>query len=136
MTKEKERAEEEKMSKHFENDKTFGMIMYLKNYTSDYDSLRECAIGYMIEYSGCDREVYTNEKIENIIYEVFCDFINCVDRPSSQFYQMRESKKILELTGMTFNIYDLMLSAMSMVQVRDDNGYINGFTEEMFKENK
>ena len=113
--------------------KTVGMIRFLKYYGPEYPTLREAAIAYMMDYSGCERKVYTDGVIEGIIFEVFCDFIDSVDKPSMHLRQMQESQRISTHSAFASNVYDYMLSAMELVQVRDDNnGYINGFTAEDF----
>lgn len=80
--------------------RTVGLIIFMKQY--DYDkyvrdesiTLKDIAIEYMMGYSGCGKEVYTKNKIESIIFESFCDFIDAVDRPS---YYIKELKEIMIL---------------------------------------
>lgn len=112
--------------------KTVGMIRFLKHHGTEYPTYRDAAIAYMMDYSGCDRKVYTDGVIESIIFEVFCDFIDAVDKPSMHIRQMQESQRISNHSAFASNVYDYMLSAMAMVQVRNDHGYINGFTAEDF----
>ena len=113
--------------------KVVGMIRFLKHNYANFESLRETAIAYMMEYSGCERSTYTDGVIEPIIFEVFCDFMDTVDKPSIHLRQMRESAKINQMLRNNYNVYDAMLSAMFMVQVREHGEYINGFCAEDFE---
>lgn len=116
--------------------KTVGMIRYLKHHGGEYPSYREAAIAYMMKYSGCDRKVYTDGVIEGIIFEVFCDFIDHADKPSMQLRQMQESARIASYGAFKTNVYDYMLTAMVLCEVRGDNGeYRNGFRAEDFQNN-
>lgn len=114
--------------------KTKEMIKFLKKNYNSYDSLREAAIAYMSDYSGVDKDFYTDDVIERNIFEIFCDFIDSVDKPSTYIREMRKADIIHALFGRTFNAYDLMLDSMFMVQVMDNGKYINGFKKEDWEE--
>ena len=112
---------------------TLGMIKFLKYHIPGYNSCREAAIAYMMEYSGCPRETYTKNLIEQIIFEVFCDFINSVDVPSSQLRIIKDQAEVCKYLNKEFDLYEGMLTAMYLVQVlettEDGQRYVNGFDE-------
>ena len=126
--------------------RTIGMIEFLKHHGGEYKTLRKAAIAYMMDYSGCHEEVYAQSVIEEIIFEIFCDFMNSVDRPSIQLREMADSMRFAGYCNnivkqacliKDYNIFDAMLSAMRLVQVKDDNGkYINGFKAENFEDDR
>lgn len=118
------------------DEKTINMIKYLKSYGMNWSSLKEAAIRFMMNYSGCDREVYTDEVINRILLEVFGDFLDHVDKPSFQIFQISEYLRMYDLAQQVGvcetkkDIYDAICNCLYMVQVRDDNAhYVNGFTE-------
>lgn len=117
--------------------KTVEMIRFIKHHAGDYPTLRDAAIAYMMQYSGCDRSVYTKDRIEGIVFEIFCDFIDACDKPSVQLRQMMDSFRIQSyIPEENFNtVFDYMLSAMMLCRVKDGNGnYVNGFKEEDFQQ--
>ena len=105
-------------------EKTIGMIRFIKHNVGNYPTLREAAIAYMMNYSGCEsKEVYENGKIEGIVREIVFDFIDAVDKPSTILRQLAESRKIhCEYLHEEFSEDDAMLTAMMLVPVRDDFG--------------
>ena len=103
---------------------TLGIIKAMKhNYE---ESLKETLIKFMMNYSGCDREVYTPDKVNQIIFQAFADFMDTVDSPREQLYMMKDAMSIHHLDK-DYDIYDAMLSTMMLVQVRDNDCFINGF---------
>ena len=113
--------------------KTSGMILFLKHRGSEYPSYREAAIAFMMQYSGCGHDAYPKEIIEDIIFEVFRDFIGSCDNPSFELWQVRECKKIADLAGdHDKNVYDYMLTTLVLCSVRGDTGYVNGFKDSDF----
>lgn len=119
------------------DEKTIRMIKYLKSYGTNWDSLKEAAIRFMMSYSGCDREAYTDEIINRILLQIFGDFLDHVDKPSFQLFQISEYLRMHDLSyemgicESKKDIYDAICNCLYMVQVREDSThYINGFTEE------
>ena len=118
--------------------RTLGMIKFLKKHIHEHSSYKEAAIAYMMEYSGCPREVYTENKINSIIFEAFCDFMDAVDRPSYQFRQLAGAIDIAKFLNKEYDIYNCMAEVMYEVQVCEhtksgDLEYVNGFTEKDFE---
>lgn len=83
---------------------------------------------YMSEECDCPIEDYTESIMEQIIMEAMYDYIDTCDRPS---YLLR----LVYSAGVSRNLtfVEKVCIAFCLVQVRDDNGYINGFTEDFFK---
>lgn len=116
--------------------KTVGLIRFLKHHGAEYKDLRQAAIAYMSEYSGCKMlECYEHGNIEKIVFEIFLDLIDSVDRPSCLLRQIEESKKIhREYLDEEFSDAEAVLTGMMLIQVRSDSKYINGFKEQDFEE--
>lgn len=116
-------------------DRTVGLIKHIKHYQGEYKTLRESAIAYMSEYSGCKiLEWYEYGEIEKIVFEIFLDFIDSVDKPSMVLRQIEESKKFhREYLHEDFSDTEAILITMMMVQVMRDGKYINGFKKEDFE---
>lgn len=120
------------------DERTIGLIIFMKQYNYDKYvrdesiTLKDIAIEYMMEYSGCNKKVYTKNKIESIIFESFCDFIDAVDKPSYYIKELKKDYDFEEYSNGNGDIYESMLTVMEMVAVYDGNKYINGFKEKDF----
>ena len=68
-----------------------------------------------------------NSVIDKIIFETFADFMETVDSPQEQLYQLRESVQIQQCHRSVFNIYDAMLATMLLAEVYSGDYYVNGF---------
>ena len=110
------------------------MIKFIKHELKHYSTLTDAAIAFMSNYSQCDPKVYTQPVINLIVFDLFMDFIDHVDKPSMSLRQLQESRKIHEeYLHEDFSETEAMLIAMMMIDVRNDKGeYINGFKAEDF----
>ena len=117
------------------NKKTVGMIKFLKKSYDQYNTLREAAIAYMSQYSGCPEEIYTSYVIEQNIFEIFCDFMDAIDKPSTCLRFISSEAASCRFSGNGFNIYDLILNYMFLVDVMENGQYVNGFKKEDWEEN-
>ena len=82
----------------------------------------ECAIAYMSQ--ECDRpaSAYTEYEKEKIMFDAMCDYLDTCDKPS---YFMRT---LMDIAGKEiYNRSEQIAIALQLVQVKDNNGYINGF---------
>lgn len=108
---------------------TLGIIKALKhNY--DKGTLKEIVIDFMSEYSGCPKDIYTTDKVNQIIFQAFADFMDTVDSPRQQLYQLKDSMRLNSYVNHDYDIYDAMLSTMMLVEVCSGDYYINGFNDE------
>ena len=95
--------------------------------------LRENAIKYLVEWSGSNKESYTEENLFSIILRYFLDYLDSANKPSvcvREFWEIKQKHNNYKLImkkddGMTD--IDFMLSALQLVRVKDGNKYVNGF---------
>ena len=93
-----------------------------------YDAIRN----YMADKCMYKAEWYTDKDISDILYEAAIDYLDNCDKPS---FFMRNLREVMErhkcdicyAMALTFNCY---------VQVRNDNGYINGFDDRLHRLDK
>lgn len=79
----------------------------------------ECVIAYMSQ--ECDRPKSAYE-MEKIMFDAMCDYLDTCDKPS---YFMR---MLMDIAGKEiYNRSEQIAIAFRLTQVKDDNGYINGF---------
>ena len=83
---------------------------------------------YMSEECCCPKECYRDDVIESILMNAVYDYIDTCDRPST-FLRLMNDCVALHLT-----LTERICIAFTLVKVRGDNGYVNGFKEEFFKE--
>ena len=82
---------------------------------------------YMSEECLCKKEWYTDEEMENIMVDAVYDYIDTCDRPSTFLRLMNDciAKDVC--------ITQRICIAFTLVKVKNDDKYINGFKEEFFK---
>ena len=87
---------------------------------------------YMAHECCCNEKIYTGQALNNILFEVLCDYINGVKNPGHVLWSIRED-------GKWYNyLYEKIIAMFSIVQVREGSDYhcINGFTEELINQSK
>ena len=108
--------------------RTCNIIMCCKGNYGFYAQSRKDAIKkYMAKECGCDTSVYTDEVLHRIIMDALKDYIDGVKKPSYVLWCIEEYGKMYD------NLDDKILTMFDLTQVMDDNGYVNGFTEELIK---
>ena len=114
--------------------RTLNIINIVKGNTKYYRLYGDVGIieaikQYMAEECAFNAEWYTKKDMLDILYSAMLDYLDHCDKPS---YFMRRLGDVL-----LHDSEDLPLRigvALSLVQVRDDNGnYINGFDERLHK---
>lgn len=125
--------------------KTAQIIMMLKqpqkfeSEYSEFNTYREIINLYMSLYSGTQLEFYDTPRgrnvIDNVVMEVLYDYIDTCDKPSFFLKSISEIKDIMEYRGEEADMTEVICSALVNTQVlsRNENLYINGFTEENSK---
>lgn len=83
---------------------------------------------YMSEACDYPIEDYTDEQMEQIVLEAMCDYVDTCDKPS-YFLRLVSNAGL----GRNLTFTEKACIAFALVNVKDDNGYINGFTAEMFE---
>ena len=94
-----------------------------------YEALRQHYIDVYCIYPDCYEEI----GLEAMVKRAFYDLIDHVDRPSNLLRSFEDAMRIYQT--MNFSEYDIatasMVSAMGMIQVRDNCEYINGFNDDI-----
>lgn len=89
-----------------------------------YDSqtgLVDAVKNYMSDTCLCDKVLYTDNRLENILVTAFYDFVDVCDRPSFFLKQLEEFKWLdPSLTGR-------ICAMFQSVEVWDGYKYVNGF---------
>ena len=86
-------------------------------------TLMDRAIGFLSEYTGTGKEYYTSGEMKRIARMVFIEFLRTARSPA---YHVHEFFAHLDRTE---DEKEAILESLRMVQVRDDEGYINGFRD-------
>lgn len=105
--------------------------------SSENKSLRDITIDYLCEWSGCDREIYNESNLYDVVLIRFLDYLDTADKPSAVIRKYLDQKKWRGYIRDINDNYlkdetevDDMLITLALVQVRDSNGnYVNGFTK-------
>ena len=103
--------------------RTLEIIAICKGNTR-YDSelcLVDAVKNYMSDRCMYEKRWYTYGQIENVLKEVFYDFIDVCDRPSYFLRQLEELKWISP------NLADRICMVLQETQVVEGHLYINGF---------
>lgn len=105
-------------TKYLTYDGNTDMIEAIKQYMAD-----ECA--YKAEW-------YTDRDMLDIMYDAMRDYLDYCDKPSFFMWQLKEV-----LMRDSENLPLRIAIALSLVEVRDDNGnYVNGFDDRLHKLDK
>jgi len=107
-------------------------INKLQSESRENKSLRDIAIDYLCEWSGCDREIYNESNLYDVVLIRFLDYLDTADKPSAVIRKYLDSKRLRSYLLMERNKtkVDDMLTTLAMAQVKNKNGnYVNGFTK-------
>lgn len=113
-------------------DSTIGTIYALKHSSTPYN---EAVIDYWSEYTGTPAKYYGKEILMDIAINALRDYISTADNPSyvlwELFNHMHFDCKHLYKVDKEFDdrVRDAIWITLAMTQVRDENGYVNGFRE-------
>ena len=96
-----------------------------------FSTLKQAVIAYMSDRCICPVEAYTDENLRDIIYEAFMDYLSSCNNLRAFFYHLKEARYWCDWRPRE-GVDDItaVLIAFQLCCVRDDTGYINGFTEE------
>lgn len=79
---------------------------------------------YMAEECGCSLDAYTEDRINGIMLDAMCDYLDTCDRPSAFIKSLSDIAFREKYTR-----GEQIASAFELVQVKNDGQYINGFSE-------
>ena len=114
--------------------RTLNIINIVKGNTKYYRLYGDVGIieaikQYMAEECAFNAEWYTNKDMLDILYNAMLDYLDHCDKPS---YFMRRLGDVL--LHDSENLPLRIGVALSLVQVKDDNGnYVNGFDDRLHK---
>lgn len=84
---------------------------------------------YMANECACPLTVYTRKRIDGIMFDAMCDYLDTCDKPSFFF---KEMERLFEKEY--FNRAEQIANTFRLVEVMDGEKYINGFTAELLKD--
>lgn len=109
--------------------RTCNIIMCCKgNYGFYAKNMKDAVKKYIAKECDCNESVYTDRVLHVIIMTALKDYIDGVKKPSYVLWCIEEDGKMYD------NLDDKIMSMFQLVQVRDDSGCVNGFTEELLKQ--
>ena len=113
--------------------RTLNIINIVKGNTKYYriydnTDVIEAIKQYMADECAYKAEWYTNRDMLDIMYDAMRDYLDHCDKPSFFMWELKEV-----LMKDSENLPLRIAIALSLVQVKDDNGYINGFDDRIRK---
>ena len=115
--------------------RTANIIWVCKGHHSyDCKTLKEAVAYYMSEECGCPIEVYTDRILLSIVWEAFMDFMTVCTNPRYFLHSFREAKYWCDCSPREgVDDVQAILIAFQLCRVRDEKGYVNGFSEELIR---
>lgn len=115
--------------------RTFNIIMVCKGHHNFGDNLtlKQAVAHYMSKTCACPIEAYTDLCLRGIVWEAFMDFMSTCTNPRGFLYHLKEARYWCDWSPRE-GVDDItaILIAFELCRVKDDTGYVNGFTEELF----
>lgn len=115
--------------------RTVNIIMCCKNNCKLLDengehTREDAIIAYLSRECGCPEWFYRSHPnaVRGVILEALYDYLNCAHRPG---YVMKEifADSVWFSPDLNVSLTDRICAMFAGVQVRDDSGCVNGFTE-------
>ena len=111
--------------------RTFNIIYICKSHTKYWDgadNLLEAVRNYIADECGLEPQDLTDKDMLDIMYDAMKDYLDYCDRPSIFMWQlkdviMRHPENLPLSIGIT----------LSLVAVRQDGNYVNGFDDRLHK---
>ena len=115
------------------NERTANIIWICKGHHHYGEvSLKRAIALYMSEECACPVVVYTDKVLLSIVWEAFMDFMTVCTNPRDFMYSVKEAKYWCDWTPREgVDDTQAILVAFRRCQVRDDKGYVNGFSDEL-----
>lgn len=95
-------------------------------------TLKQAVAEYVSDTCGLPIKDITDDVLRGIVFDALMDFINTADNPCDVLYKILETRYWCNWKPRE-NVDDItaVLIGLQMCQVRDKNGFVNGFTEEL-----
>jgi hypothetical protein len=88
----------------------------------------EAIAAYMSAECACPKEDYTGKLMETILREALFDYMAGADKPGYELRQLLQQYATHD-PDLSERIYTLF----QLAKVRDDNRYVNGFTDKLLR---
>ena len=97
-------------------------------------TLKQAVAQYMSEECDCPIEAYTDRILLSIVWEAFMDFMSTCTNPRYFMYSIKEAKYWCDYSPRDgVDDTQAILIAFQLCRVRDDEGYVNGFSDELIQ---
>ena len=96
-----------------------------------FPTLKQAVIAYMSDRCCCPVEEYTDKNLRGIIYDAFMDYMFSCANSREFLYHIKEALYWCDWSpreGM--DDITAVLIGFQLCNIRDDTGYINGFSDE------
>jgi len=86
---------------------------------------------YMSHECACPKEDYKGRLMESILREALFDYFATADKPGFELRQLLQ-----QYASYNPNLSERMITVFQLSSVRDDNGYVNGFTDKLIAQSE
>ena len=91
----------------------------------------EAVVAYMSKECDCPKETYNERTVEWIMRDALFDYFKSVDNPSFELRQL-----LYEYPTINPSLSERIATMFQLTRVRDDKGYVNGFSDELLKQSE
>lgn len=91
----------------------------------------EAIAAYMSAECACPKEDYTGKLMEMILREALFDYMAGADKPGYELRQLLQQYATRDP-----NLSERIYTLFQLAQVRDDNRYVNGFTDKLLRQSE
>ena len=95
------------------------------------DTPMESIAAYMSHECGCPKEDYKGNLMESILREALFDYFATADKPAFELRQLLQ-----QYASYNPSLSERMITVFQLSKVRDDNGYVNGFTDKLIAQSE
>lgn len=86
---------------------------------------------YMSHECACPQKDYRGKLMESILREALFDYMASADKPGYELRQLLQAYASYEPS-----LSERIVTMFQLTRVRDENGYANGFTEELLAQSR
>lgn len=86
---------------------------------------------YMSHECACPKENYKGKLMERILREALFDYFATADNPTFELRQLLE-----QYASYDPSLSERMITVFQLSKVRDDQGYVNGFTQKLIDQSE
>lgn len=86
---------------------------------------------YMSHECACPKEDYKGKTLEWILREALFDYFATADNPGFELRQL-----LYQYASFDPSLSERMIAVFQLAKVRDNNGYVNGFTDKLIAQSE